>query len=117
MPLRDCAPYWDAQGKAGMLKAVRIRAVAIFILGVFLSAIPVMGYLVTVVSLNLFVFGVISLYEKASRRILAKLVMRFIKLTIFLVSIVFSGIPFMGILLLLPYVVSYLIRTRKIRDG
>ncbi len=109
--------HWDAVGKNGMLEAVRARALVIFALGVVLSAIPVFGYLVTVVALNLLVFGVIALYEKPSSRILAKIVMRFIKLTLFLVAIVFSGIPFMGILLLLPYVVSYVMRVNKIKNG
>lgn len=105
--------YWDSVGKEGALRAVRIRALVIFSMGVFLSAIPVFGYLVTVVALNLFVFSVISLYEKSAYRILVKIVMRFIKLTIFLVSILFSGIPFFGIVLLLPYLVSFLLRTRR----
>ena len=105
--------HWDAVGKDGMLKAVRIRAAAIFALGVFLSAIPVIGYLVTVIALNLFVFSVISLYEKSVCRVLVKIIIRFIKLTIFLVSIVFSGIPFAGIVLLLPYLVSFVLRTRR----
>ena len=96
---------------------MRNRAIAIFALGVLLNVVPVFGYLVTVVALNLFVFGVIALYEKSSYRILVKIVMRFIKLTIFLFAILFSSIPFMGILLLLPYVVSYLMRIRKIRDS
>ena len=109
--------HWDAVGKEGMLRSVRNRAITIFALGVFLSVVPVFGYLVTVVALNLFVFGVIALYEKSSYRILVKIVMRFIKLTIFLFVILFSSIPFMGILLLLPYVVSYLMRIRKIRDS
>ena len=100
-----------------MLRSVRNRAITIFALGVFLSVVPVFGYLVTVVALNLFVFGVIALYEKSSYRILVKIVMRFIKLTIFLFAILFSSIPFMGILLLLTYVVSYLMRIRKIRDS
>ena len=109
--------YWDAVGKDGMLKAVHDRAVVIFVLGVFLSAVPIFGYLVTVVALHFLVFGVIALYEKPSHRIVAKIVMRFVKLTIFLVAIVFSGIPFMGILLLVPYFVSYLMRTGKIKNG
>ena len=96
---------------------VRMRAVVIFAFGVILSAIPVFGYLVTVVALNLFVFGVIALYEKPSSRLLAKIVTRFIKLTLFLVALVFSGIPFMGVVLLLPYVVSFLLRERKIRNA
>ena len=108
--------YWDAIGRDGMLKAVRNRALAIFAIGVFLSAIPVFGYLVTVVALNLFVFGVIALYEKSSYRRLVKIIMRFIKLTLFLVSILFSGIPFMGVLLLLPYMVSYLMRVSKLKN-
>ena len=68
----------------------------------------------TVVALNLFVFGVLALYEKPARRILVKLIMRFMKLTVFLISLLFSGIPFMGIVLLVPYLISYLIRDRKI---
>ena len=109
--------HWNAVGKEGMLKAVRTRAVVIFSLGVILSAIPVFGYLVTVVALNLFVFGVIVLYERPSSRLLAKIVMRFIKLTLFLVALVFSGVPFMGVVLLLPYAVSFLMRERKIRNA
>lgn len=109
--------HWDSVGKAGMLKAVRFRAIAIFILGVFLSVVPVFGYLVTVIALNLFVFGVIALYEKPAYRILVKIVMRFIKLTLFLVALLFSSIPFMGVLLLLPYLVSYLMRVNSIKGG
>ncbi len=107
--------HWDAVGKEGMLRTVRNRAIAIFALGVLLSVVPVFGYLVTVVALNLFVFGVIALYEKSSYRILVKIVMRFIKLTIFLFAILFSSIPFMGIVLLVPYMVSYMMRVRKIK--
>lgn len=106
--------HWDAVGKVRMLKAVRVRAVVIFGLGVLLSAVPVFGYLATVVALNLFVFSVIAMYESRSRRIVLRFVMRFLKLTIFLVSLFFSSIPFMGIILLLPYVVSYLIRAKKV---
>ena len=109
--------YWNALGKAGMLKAVRLRAIAIFGIGVLISGIPVLGYVATVVALNLFVFGVLSLYEKKSRRIFMRLVMRFMKLTIFLISLLFSGIPFMGIILLMPYMLSYLIRSHKIKSS
>ena len=108
--------HWDAVGKEGMLKAVRTRAVVIFVLGALLSAVPVFGYLVTVIALNLFVFSVIALYESRKRRLLFGLVMRFMKLTLFLVTVLFSGIPFAGIVLLLPYGISFLARTRKI-DG
>lgn len=106
--------HWNAVGKAGMLKIVRVRAVVIFGLGVVLSAIPVLGYLATVVALNLLVFSVLALYEGRSQRIVFRLVARFVKLTVFLVAILFSSIPFMGVILLLPHVVSYLIRTRKV---
>lgn len=106
--------YWDAEGREGMLKKVRVRAIVIFGLGVLLSVIPVLGYLVTIIALNLFVFGVIALYENKTQRIVFRLVMRFLKFTIFLVSVVFSGVPLAGIALLLPYVVSFLIRIRKI---
>ena len=109
--------HWDTVGKDGMLKAMRTRAVVIFVVGVFLSAIPVFGYLVTVVALNLLVFSVIALYEKPAYRILVKIMMRFVKLTLFLVALVFSGIPFMGIVLLLPYAVSFVMRVRKIKNA
>lgn len=107
--------YWDAVGKEGMLKTVRNRAVVIFVVGVFLSAIPVLGYLSTVIALNLLVFGVLSMYEKPSSRIIAKLVMRFVKLTLLLIALFFSSIPFLGIILLLPHVVSYLMRVHNIK--
>lgn len=106
--------YWDAMGRDGMLKAVRARAIVIFGLGALLSVVPVFGYLATVIALNLCVFGVIALYESRTRRIVLGLAVRFFKLTLFLVSVLVSGIPLAGIALLLPYVVSFLIRIRKI---
>ncbi len=121
IPLKKLAEkrraHWDAVGKEGMLKAVRTRAIVIFVLGVFLSVIPVFGYLVTVVALNLLVFGVISLYEKSAYRILAKIAMRFMKLTLFLFALVFSSVPFMGVLMLIPYLLSYLMRVHKIKNS
>ena len=109
--------HWDSVGKEGMLKAVKNRAVVIFAIGAFLSAIPVFGYIATVVALNLFVFGVIALYEKPACRILAKVAMRFIKLTLLLLAIALSSIPFMGIMLLLPYMVSFAMRVRKVKGS
>ena len=109
--------HWDAVGKEGMLKAVKNRAVVIFAIGAFLSAIPVFGYIATVVALNLFVFGVIALYEKPACRILAKVAMRFIKLTLLLLAIALSSIPFMGIMLLLPYMVAFAMRVRKVKGS
>lgn len=108
--------YWDAVGKPTMLREVRTRAIVIFVAGIVVSVVPVVGYLATVIALNLFVFGVLSLYEKRSSRIFARIVLRFVKLTIFLFAIVFSSIPFLGIVLLVPYFVSYLMRTRKLLD-
>ena len=109
--------YWDAVGKEGMLKRVRMRAIVIFVIGVLASGIPVIGYLATVIALNLFVFGVLSLYEKRLTRFFVRFIMRFIKLTLLLFAIMFSAIPFMGVLLLLPYAVSYLIRDHKVRQS
>ena len=108
--------HWDAVGREGMLKIVRTRALVIFVLGVFLSAIPVFGYFVTVIALNLLVFSVIALYEKTAYRMLVKIIMRFMKLTLFLIAIVFSSVPFMGVLLLLPYLVSFVMRVHKIKN-
>lgn len=106
--------HWDSIGKAGMLKEVRTRAVLIFALGVFLSTIPVFGYLVTIIALNLFVSSVLALYEKRSSRIISRIVMRFLKLTIYLFAILFSSIPFLGILLLVPNMVSCAIRINRL---
>ena len=109
--------HWDAAGREGMLNAVQTRAIVIFALGAFLSSVPVLGYLATVIALNLFVFSVIAMYEKRSHRILVKILMRFIKVTLFLLALLFSSIPFMGILLLVPYLVSYMLRMNKLRNG
>lgn len=108
--------YWDAVGRSGMLKIVHMRAIVIFGLGVLLSWIPVFGYVATVIALNLLVFSVLAMYEKTSSRILAKMVMRFLKLTIFIVALLFSGIPFLSIVLLIPYFVSYLMHESKVRN-
>lgn len=105
--------HWDAVGREGMLREVRVRAIVIFIAGVLVSAIPVIGYLATVIALNLFVFSVLSLYEKRSTRILVRIVLRFIKLTLLLVAVVFSGVPFLGIVFLVPYWVVYQMRMRR----
>ena len=118
-PLKELAQkrraYWDSVGRDGLLCDVRKRAIAIFVVGGVLSSIPVVGYLVTVIALNLFVFSVLALYEKRSSRFLLKMLLRFLKLLVFLVAIVFSSIPFLGILLLVPYLISYLIREKRIR--
>ena len=107
--------HWDSLGRERTVKALNIRATVIFVLGALLSFFPVFGYLAAVIALNLFVFGVIALYEKSSTRIIAKILLRFMKLTLFLIALLFSSIPFLGIVLLLPYLASYLIRIAKLK--
>ena len=120
-PLRALArkrrTYWESKGREDMLKEIRLRAIAIFGAGVFLSVVPFFGYLVTVIALNIFVFSVLSLYERSSSRLFVKLAMRFLKLTIALLALVFSGIPFLGIVFLVPYAISYVMRVNRIKRG
>lgn len=76
--------------------------------GIFSSAIPIVGFVLTVVFLNFCVLRVFRAYESRGARIIGRIIFKFFKWSVLIVGIVFSSIPFIGILFLLPYICSYL---------
>ena len=78
------------------------------LVGVFLSAVPLVGFLVAIFMINIMAIGVIQLYEDRFGRIVSHFIFKIVKWTLLLLAIVLSFLPFMGILLLVPYVVRYM---------
>ena len=85
--------------------------------GVFLSAVPIVGFVVAVFALNLMAIGVIQLYEDRFGRIVSRFIFKVVKWTLLLLAIVLSFLPFMGILLLVPYVVRYMWLRKRFLAG
>ena len=85
--------------------------------GVFLSAVPIVGFVVAVFMLNLMAIGVIQLYEDRSGRIVSRFIFKVVKWTLLLLAIVLSFLPFVGILLLVPYVVRYMWLRKRFLAG
>ena len=78
------------------------------LVGVFLSAVPLVGFVVAIFMINSMAIGVIQLYEDRFGRIVSHFIFKIVKWTLLLLAIVLSFLPFMGILLLVPYVVRYM---------
>ena len=104
--------YWEGKSRPEIARMLDIRAAIVFIFGFLISAVPFVGFLLTVLLLNVFVFGVFRLYEKLGTRWLMKFVFRVAKISFFLFLLVFSGMPFAGAAFLLPYLVFYWLRRR-----
>ena len=85
--------------------------------GVFLSAVPIVGFVVAVFMLNLMAIGVIQLYEDRFGRIVSRFIFKVVKWTLLLLAIVLSFLPFVGILLLVPYVVRYMWLRKRFLAG
>ena len=85
--------------------------------GVFLSAVPIVGFVVAVFMLNLMAIGVIQLYEDRFGRIVSRFIFKVVKWTLLLLAIVLSFLPFMGIMLLVPYVVRYMWLRKRFLAG
>ena len=78
---------------------------------------PIVGFVVAVFMLNLMAIGVIQLYEDRFGRIVSRFIFKVVKWTLLLLAIVLSFLPFVGILLLVPYVVRYMWLRKRFLAG
>ena len=78
------------------------------IVGALLSAVPVFGFLVSVAAMNLMAIRVLRSYESRLGRIVGRMLLRIVKWTLIILAIVFSAVPFAGIVFLAPYLIYYL---------
>ena len=62
---------------------------------------------------NFAVLGVLRRYDSLSGRFLVNFVVRVVKWTVLIFAIIFSGIPFVGSLFIIPYVISYWMKRGK----
>ncbi|MBQ6136691.1 MAG: hypothetical protein IJI73_04915 [Kiritimatiellae bacterium] len=104
---------WDSLSPAQAVRVLDVRVAAIFALGAVLTAIPFVGFAAVVVALKVSVFAVFRLYESGGRRLVFGIVLRALRLSALLVAFVFSGVPFLGLLLLSPYIAVYIARRRR----
>ena len=82
--------------------------IAATLVGVVLSAVPVLGFLVSVAVMNLMAIQVLRSYESRLGRIVGRMLFRVVKWTLIILAIVVSAVPFAGIVFLVPYLLYYL---------
>lgn len=84
--------------------------------GVLASALPIVGFILTVLCLNVGVLRVVRAYETRRGRMVSRFLFSLFKWSALIVGVVLSSIPFAGSLFLVPYVCSYLrSRSRLLR--
>ena len=112
------AKVWE-QGltRRDLIGRLDTRVIVATLVGVFLSAVPIVGFVVAVFMLNLMAIGVIQLYEDRFGRIVSRFIFKVVKWTLLLLAIVLSFLPFVGILLLVPYVVRYMWLRKRFLAG
>ena len=108
------AKVWE-QGvtRLDLIRRLDGRMLGITAAGVALSVVPVFGFMVAAVAMNVMAIGVLLRYESRMGRIVGRFVFRVVKWTLLIAAIMLSAIPFMGALLLVPYVVRYLLLRRR----
>jgi membrane protein YqaA with SNARE-associated domain len=103
---------WEEKSLNEIIRVLDIRFIVIFLIGVFISIIPVAGFIVSVLLLKMLVFSVLSLFESKWRRVCNVIFMRILKVMMLLIVFALSGIPLIGSIMLLPYIAFY-IKRRK----
>ena len=109
--------HWEGRSRAEIVKTLDLRTAILVGAGFLSSGVPCVGFLMTVLLLNVLVFGVLRLYEKTWEHLVQKIVFRVVKISFFLLMLLFSGIPFAGAAFLLPYLVSYWVRRQRFLRG
>lgn len=84
------------------------RVIAATLAGVLLSAVPVLGFLIMAVTMNIMAIGVLRSYESCLGRIAGKMFFKVVKWTLVICAVVLSSVPFVGIVLVAPYLAYYL---------
>ena len=108
------AKVWE-QGvtRLDLIRRLDGRMLGITAAGVALSVVPVFGFMVAAVAMNVMAIGVLLRYESRMGRIVGRFVVKVVKWTLLLAALLLSTVPFMGALLLVPYVVRYLLLRRR----
>ena len=105
---------WDVgYSRSDLIRMLDRRIVMATVAGVLVSGIPVLGFLAIALTFNFAVLGVLRRYDSLSSRFLVNFVVRVVKWTVLIFAIIFSGIPFVGALFIIPYVVSYWMKRGK----
>lgn len=125
-PLRDgfvcdkCAARVWEQGisRRDLVGRLDGCVIATTVAGVILSAVPVLGFLISVAAMNFMAIRVLSPYENRFGRIVGRMLLRVVKWTLIIFAIIFSAVPFVGIVFIVPYLIYYLrLRGRFLADS
>ena len=103
---------WDTLTRKAIIRKLDIRMAIIITLAMLISGIPILGFLIPILAMNILVFGVFRLYENTIRHLVGKWLKRFFTILLTLVALVFSSIPFIGLIFIVPYLVLY-VRKRQ----
>lgn len=102
------AAIWEQGYSRGAYAAKPEQAaVIIAVAAVLLTAVPVWGLLLSLVLFNIYVLRPLRLYQTWAARVKGKFLLRFLRNCALLVGLVFSCIPFAGLLTFLPYWLAY----------
>ena len=113
------AAVWE-QGmtRAQLVHRLDVRFAVLFGCGCLASAVPVIGFVLTALLINCSVLGILRAYDGRLGRFLGRLLFKVVKWSVLIVAVVFSSVPFAGVLLLLPYGCVYgMSRSRFLRGG
>lgn len=82
-------------------------------LAIALSWVPWIGFFLPIVLMNVFAIRILRAYESKWSRAFGNFLVAVVKMIFFLIVFICSTIPFVGLLALVPYFFSYLMRRRK----
>lgn len=83
------------------------------ILALVLSWVPWIGFFLPIVLMNVFAIRILRAYESKWSRAFGNFFVAVVKMTFLLIVLICSSIPFVGLLALVPYFFSYLLRRRR----
>ena len=103
------AELWKDGAAKEIVEILDRRAIIIGLIGVFLNAIPIIGFPSFLISFNLLVKSRLRAFLNPLQGCMGKLIFTFLKvLFILIVVLVSSVIPFAGLLVYVPYSIYYL---------
>ena len=111
----DChkEPWSADYPRKSFIRALDIRCGVILLISAVLSSMPFVGYIFGSIGLSFAVLRPMRRYSGLGGRILSSFVMQFFRILLVLVFLCLSSQPFLGILLLVPKVVSYVMMRQK----
>ena len=99
---------WEQGWSREEYAAVPARAaVKILIAGVFLTAMPVAGLLLTLVLFNLYALRPLKIYLTWGQKAKGRFLFKFARMVMLLAALVLAAVPFAGLLVLVPYWLAY----------